>query len=279
LETLVPNLRRREPIVRIPGIVSALFVVMALAQIAQSAAPVDVATQMLLHSGFVPARLTEAFDPTGVAAALGAMPAEARQTALFFLGDGGAQAWTILTYAFVHAGWPHLLANSIWLIAFGSPVAVRLGGMKFLTLFLVAAIGGALAHWLTYPFGFEPVVGASAGISGVMAAAARFVFQPGGPVGPPPLDPEAPPAPALSVLECFRDRRALAFIAIWFLVNLVVGIAAGPLGVSAAPIAWQAHIGGFVVGLVFFSALDPGPPERSADALGADELNEPTDSI
>ena len=249
-----------------PGVIAGLFIPMAAIQAAQSFISPEESAGWLARFAFVPARFTQVYDPRGVAAAITALSPRAREAALFFVGDGRARIWTFLTYALLHGGWPHLLANSIWLLAFGAPVATRLGAGRFLILFCAAAIGGALTQWAAHPLAFEPVVGASAGVSGIMAAAARFVFQPGGPLSP-RLSREdgAWRYPPLTLLGCFRDSRVLAFVGVWFVVNLAAGLAAVPLGLSAEPIAWEAHIGGFLVGLTLFSALDRAftSPEES----------------
>ncbi len=76
--------------------------------------------------------------------------------------------------------------------------------------------------------------------------------------------------PALGLSEALRDRRVIQFAAIWFVINLAVGLLAGPLGVSDLSVAWEAHIGGFVAGFLLFPLFDPGPrapawpPERQA---------------
>lgn len=269
LEPALPSARRREPIFKLPGVVVGFFVVMALVQIAQELLDPEQDARLLAFLAFVPGRFTYAFDPAGVAAAVGASSSSLREISLFFLGDGRLQPWTALTYAVVHAGWVHLLSNSVWLAAFGAPVARRLGSARFLVLFTAATIGGAAAQWLADPYSLMPVVGASAGISGVMAAAVRFVFQPGAPLGVRLPDENLDLAfhrPALSFLQTLRDRRALLFIAIWFVVNLAFGLAAEPLGVTSGPIAWQAHIGGFVTGLIFFAFIDPCPMTPSVGA-------------
>jgi len=65
-----------------------------------------------------------------------------------------------------------------------------------------------------------------------------------------------------------RNGRVLAFLAIWFGVNLVFGIGSIAIGMDGASVAWQAHIGGFFAGLVLFSLFDPVPraPANAADA-------------
>ena len=113
----------------------------------------------------------------------------------------------------------------------------------------------------------EPVVGASAAVSGVMAAAARFVFQPGA-----PLDERlgfadrasedfAYRLPALPLRNILSNRSALSFLLFWFLANLLFGAVPAPAGIENAAVAWQAHIGGFLVGLFAFRWFDPPPPQ------------------
>jgi membrane associated rhomboid family serine protease len=59
--------------------------------------------------------------------------------------------------------------------------------------------------------------------------------------------------------ELLRNRQAAVFVGLWFATNLLFGLAARPLGVVDAGIAWEAHIGGFVVGLLLFPLFDRGP--------------------
>ena len=100
-------------------------------------------------------------------------------------GPGGAAAdvWTFVTYAFLHGDWVHLGINAIWLLAFGSAVAWRFGPLRFLAFSAICAAAGAALH-LAFHWGeMLPVIGASAALSGHMAAAIRFMFQPGAPLG------------------------------------------------------------------------------------------------
>ena len=161
----------------------------------------------------------------------------------------------------MHGSWTHVLLNSVWLVAFGPPVARRFGGPRFLAFFALTAIAGALSHWALYQMDFAPLIGASAADSGLMAAATRFIFEPGGPLGSPQgyslsageADPLRP-APPLSQL--LRQRRPLGFIAIWMATNVIFGAGAQALGASDLPVAWVAHIGGFVAGLLAFPLFD-----------------------
>ncbi len=108
------------------------------------------------------------------------------------------------------------------------------------------------------------MVGASGAVSGIMAATARFAFSPGGPLGGGGSD-RAYLVPAEPIVRVFGNPRALAFILIWFAMNLLFGLVEGVVPGSPGPIAWEAHVGGFLVGFLLFPLLDPirtdGAPE------------------
>jgi membrane associated rhomboid family serine protease len=261
-------LRAREPIFFIPGVVlvlvGALLAVhaglMFLGAGAQDAA--------IRELGFMPGRLTIAFRPERLVALLagaGNDPAALEQTILiqhYEVLNGGAKIWTLATYALLHGSWSHVIVNCIWLLAFGPPTARRFGPQRFLLFFVATAVAGALAQWAYTPMDFTPLIGASAADSGLMAAAARFMFQPGAPLGAlrdveAGLSGGANAAPAAGLREVLGDRRVLIFIAIWMATNFLFGAGAQTLGASEAPVAWIAHIGGFVAGLLLFPLFDP----------------------
>jgi membrane associated rhomboid family serine protease len=64
-----------------------------------------------------------------------------------------------------------------------------------------------------------------------------------------------------------RDGRVLAFLAVWFGLNIVFGLGAIGIGTEGATVAWQAHIGGFFAGLLLFSLFDPVPRRRTRIAV------------
>jgi membrane associated rhomboid family serine protease len=264
----------RQPVFNLPGVVLltlAVFIGVHALRLYGFSDSQD--SYFLRAMAFVPGQFTFAFDPDSIAAELTRLSqAGERQRLLvgqFFLGSGRAQYWTPLTYAFLHADWTHLAVNGLWLTAFGAPVARRLGAGRFLALFAVTSLTGAFAHFLTRPVDLSPVIGASAAVSGLTAAALRFIFQPGAPLGPQFLNGSLSPddavrQPALSLGAAVRDLRVLQFAAIWFIINLAFGLLAAPLGISDYGIAWEAHIGGFVGGFLLFSLFDP-PRRRWAE--------------
>jgi membrane associated rhomboid family serine protease len=197
-------------------------------------------TQFLLLFAFIPAR----YDPS-----MGGEP---------WPGGLGAQIWTFVTYSVIHADLTHLFFNSVWLLAFGSAVARRFGALRFIAFFIVTAAIGAAVHLATHFAEIFPVVGASAAISGAMAAAMRFAFQRGGPLGLlGSRDQDAYRVPAAPLRENLRDSRVLAFLAVWFGVNLLIGLNVLTMPGIEQSVAWEAHIGGFLAGLFLFAAFDP----------------------
>jgi membrane associated rhomboid family serine protease len=189
------------------------------------------------------------------------------QWAVPWLGGEPAQVWTFFTYSLIHGDWTHLALNTVWLLAFGSAVARRFGALRYFALFVITAAAGAGAHLLAHPGDLWPVVGASAAISGYMAAAIRFIFQAGGPLGfMGSGDDAAYCRPAEPLLVCLRDPRVLLFLAVWFGLNIFMGLTNFPLTGEGQSIAWQAHIGGFVAGLLLFPLFDP--VRRATGAYG-----------
>ncbi len=261
--------RKRERMFNLPPVVLwtvALF--LAIEGLCQLVSP-ESYLEILQRFAFVPGRFTFAFDPARVPLnfnGLSGDPEFRAEAAKFFLGSGKPQWWTILTYALLHGSWLHAGVNSIWFAAFGSALARRFGAPRFLLFCAIAAIAGAAAHYLTHVADLEPVVGASAAVSGVMAAATRFVFQPGA-----PLDEQlgfseradeesAYRLPALPLRNILSSRSAVSFLLFWFLANFLFGAVQSPAGIENAAVAWQAHIGGFLFGLLAFRWFDPPAP-------------------
>jgi membrane associated rhomboid family serine protease len=243
----------REPILNVPAVVIILLVVLgAVHAFRMLVLGLDTAgdKELVWAFAFVPAR----YDPSVL-------------NGVVLPGGDGARIWSFVTYAFLHSGLPHLGVNAVWLLAFGSPVARRFGSWRFIAFFLVTVAAGALAHLVTHVGELAPVIGASAAISGTMGAATRFVFQRGGPLDmrrqPIGIDPDRIPAAPLVV--ALRDPRVIMFLAIWFGLNLLFGLGSFSLAGEDEVVAWQAHIGGFVAGLLLFSAFDPIPPQPGAN--------------
>ncbi len=168
-----------------------------------------------------------------------------------------ARFWSPFTHAFLHGDWTHLIVNLIWLMAFGSAVAKRLGAARFLIFMALASAAGAGAHYVFHMASNIPVIGASGAVSGCMGAAARFAFVPGRPVE------QAATGPALSLIASLQNRGVMTFVVIWFGLNWLFGAGIIPMPGVEGSIAWEAHMGGFLFGLLAFSSFDPVPRAAS----------------
>lgn len=147
-------------------------------------------------------------------------------------------AFSLLTSLFVHMGWVHMIGNMLYLFIFGDNVEDLLGHGKYLLFYLVSGIFASLAHILSSPLSRIPTVGASGAIAGVLGA--YFVNFPRSRVLA--LIPVGFFLPMVEV-------PSIIFLFLWFITNLLSGVAS--LGVQAqGGVAWWAHIGGFVVGML-----------------------------
>lgn len=245
---------KREPLFNIPAVIVAVLAVLAFIHVVRTYLLTrDEDIEVLLLFAFIPVR----YDSSALLG--GTLP-----------GGLGAEIWTFVTYSLLHANWLHYGVNAVWLLPFGTAVARRFGAVRFLAFFAVTAAAGAALHLATHPGEQYPMIGASAAISGTMAAAMRFAFQSGGPLGFLRVDgDEAYRVPALPLTQVLRDARVLIFLAAWFGINLLFGLSSLSIGGVEEPVAWQAHIGGFLAGLLLFSWFDPAPRYRQFDGSGA----------
>lgn len=161
----------------------------------------------------------------------------------FFHGGPADQglAWvpfaaTLITYMFLHAGWLHLLGNILYLWIFGDDVEDALGQPGFIVFYLLCGMIAALAQALLDPDSTVPIVGASGAISGVLGA--YLMLYPRAKINV--------PVPIFMVRDVVR-LPAFVVIAIWFVGQLLYDLASVIFGGS---IAFWAHIGGFIAGMV-----------------------------
>jgi membrane associated rhomboid family serine protease len=248
----------KEPLFNIPPVVIATVAVLVVVHAVRTfvlSASDDV--QFLLAFAFIPAR----YDTNLLVA--GSFP-----------GGWAADLWTFFTYAFIHADYMHIGLNVAWLIPFGTALARRFGAWRYTAFMLVTAAAGAMAHLASHVGQMVPMIGASAAISGAMAASMRFVLQHGAPLGllRPGEGDDAYRIPAAPLGATLRDPRFLIFLGVWLGINSILGLGTLPVAGEGQDIAWQAHIGGFAAGLILFAAFDPVAPHNELDA----EPTEPT---
>ncbi len=233
----------REPAINLPRGVLALLAVIVAVHVVRTLIlneRMDVELQFWLS--FIPYRLIAGQEDPSVFAPL---------------------IWTPFTHALLHGGWEHLIFNSIWLAAFGTPVAQRYGTGAMLVLFFLSAAAGAIFFAATVLPSNQWLLGASGGIAGLTGAACRFIFQ--------PLlvatDPETGERHILGrrlarLPDLWRDRRAMPFIVVWLVLNAAVPFLPALIGQSVG-IAWQAHLGGFLAGLFLVPLFERQPREQS----------------
>jgi membrane associated rhomboid family serine protease len=225
----------RQPFFRAPPVVLWLIGVLAALHLLRVTRPGHGPDSIVYEFGFYPLRYSRAFLESHMA-----NPGTVWERAIPFI-----------SYIGLHNDWTHLVINSLWLLAFGPIVARRWGVVLFLAFFTICGIAGAVAYLAFNWASPVPVVGASGAISGLMAAALRML--PG--QAPWAMPGEAPLAPLLS-------RQILVFTVIWAAINLLTGLTGLGMGGESGLIAWQAHLGGFVAGLLLSGAFDTLRPRN-----------------
>nr|WP_228036679.1 MULTISPECIES: rhomboid family intramembrane serine protease [unclassified Anabaena] len=153
--------------------------------------------------------------------------------------------WTTLfTSQFLHGGWWHLISNMVYLWVFGNNIEDRLGHLKYLFFYLTCGALAALCQWFIGINSIIPSLGASGAISGVLGA--YLIWFPRARIT------------TLIFLGFFITTinvPALVIIGIFFLQNLISGFAslqtAANMSVETGGVAYWAHLGGFIVGMIF----------------------------
>ena len=181
--------------------------------------------------GIVPARFTD--------------PAWAAQ-----IGFPGAGVLPFFTSMFLHGGFFHLASNmwSLWI--FGDNVEDRMGRLRFLVFYLFCGLAAGWLHWMTNAGSTVPTVGASGAIAGVLGAYIRW--YPGAKVLT--LIP-------IFIYPLFVDLPAVVFLGLWFVSQLASGVISFG-GDAAGGVAWWAHVGGFLTGMVLCGLLARRAPEQ-----------------
>jgi membrane associated rhomboid family serine protease len=165
-------------------------------------------------------------------------------------------ASALITSMFLHGGWMHIIGNMWFLWIFGGNVEDRMGPVAYLMFYLTCGVGSSIAQTAFSWGSHVPALGASGAIAGVLGA--YIIYFPGSQIL------------TLVILFIFWFRAqipAVVFIGLWFLVQFLSGV--GALGASSANasggVAWWAHVGGFVLGMLLAKRISPNA--RSAAYL------------
>jgi membrane associated rhomboid family serine protease len=201
-------------------------------------------------------------------AAHAARPLLGESVGYLVLANGDLQHGLLLGlvgHIFVHASWPHVLINSVFIVAFGAPVARAFGetvwgGVVFLIFFLVCGVLAALGFismadaqgWLLGGGqGDWSLVGASGAASGLMGGAIRLM---------------AGRTAGEGALGSLGSRMVVSASLGWIVINLVLGLTGLTPGAGGAPVAWQAHIAGYFAGLLLIGIFMRLATIRRGDA-------------
>lgn len=237
------------PAFKAPPVILGLLAILFGIQLARSFIDPQTDYELILTFALFPARYAP--TPEGVS--------------YIFPGGIYGDIWSLVTYAFLHGDWLHLFFNAVWLLAFGSPVARRLGAVRFVVFYLACAVIAAIIYAMANPGLLVPVVGASGAISGVIAGAILFVFEDTGPIARFAFDRGATDLRAIPrrpVHLALMNRQALIFAGVWLGLTVLTGVLGIGAAGEAANIAWQAHLAGFIAGLLLFPKFDPGAVAR-----------------
>lgn len=167
------------------------------------------------------------------------------------------RVYPFLTSMFLHGGWLHLIGNMLFLYIFGDNVEGRMGHFRYLVFYIVCGLIAALFQFVTNIHSVIPMVGASGAISGVLGAYMTFY----------PRSRILTLVPVFFFIQ-FIHIPAAVFIFVWFIIQFLSG-----LGTLSAPketggVAFWAHIGGFVAGLLLARFFDRKPILREASTGG-----------
>ena len=175
------------------------------------------------------------------------------------LANPSPEWFTLISSQFLHGGWVHLGGNMLYLWVFGNNIEDRLGSVKFVIFYLGCGILAGLSQWFIDPASTIPNVGASGAIAGVMGA---YIIR-------------FPKAQILTLIPLFFFITtiripAIFFLGFWFIMQAVQSVASlgSQVDMGSAGVAYWAHAGGFVFGMILgpllglFSNNFPNYPRR-----------------
>jgi membrane associated rhomboid family serine protease len=165
----------------------------------------------------------------------------------------GQQLFSVVSFMFLHGGFWHLLGNMWSLYIFGDNIEDRLGPFRYLLFYLLCGLASGMTHFVFNPSSTMPIIGASGAIAGVMGA--YILLYPGAKILT--LIP-------IFFIPWFIEIPAVFFLGFWFLMQFIN--AAGHTG-NAGGIAWWAHVGGFLSGMIFLKLFLTVPVSGLSNAF------------
>lgn len=178
--------------------------------------------------------------------AFGIVPARYTNPALLASTNLEGLLVPLFTAMFLHGGWLHLLGNMLFLFVFGRSVEDFFGHLRFLFLYLLGGLAGSLVHIVLGPGSTVPTIGASGAVAAVLGAYfVRF--------------PRARITTVVPILFFFWTVRlpAVLILGYWFLLQFLTGYQALAIESATGGVAWWAHVGGFLAGILLALLLRP----------------------
>lgn len=148
--------------------------------------------------------------------------------------------YTLLTSIFLHGGWMHLLGNMLFLWVFGRNVEDLIGRARYLGFYLACGLAATVVQVIASPYSRIPTIGASGAIAGVMGA---YLIK----------FPRARIVALIPIFVFFTTSEVPAWVMLlwWFVIQLASGIGSvGQMDYTGGGVAWFAHIGGFLAGML-----------------------------
>ena len=216
------------------GVIALNVIVWVVVQGLGTAGPLG---RSICELGLVPGELLRTAPP-GSATPLG--------PGLVCVVDAEPNYFTLLSSMFLHGGWFHLIGNMMFLWVFGNNIEDAMGHVKFALFYVISGLTAAFAQMVVNPDSTIPMVGASGAVSGVMGAYillyphARihtFIF--------------------LGFFATTMQLKAGVMLGYWILLQ-ILGSIPSLTGIDRGGVAFFAHIGGFVAGLIFVKLFETG---------------------
>ncbi len=211
---------------QIPASIISISAFLALAYVALELSPPRLSSDIYTYFGYSPQRLISSIRT----------PREIP----------GAAA-SLVTYMSLHASFAHLAFNLLWFLVFGTPMARRFASFRrFFVFFALSGAAGALFFTLFHFDDPTLLIGASGGVTGLLGGLVRFSFH----------RPSPARETAKGVLPIY-DRSVLTWSVVIIALNASAAFFGARFGAGDADIAWQAHVGGYLFGLIAFPLFDP----------------------
>jgi len=150
----------------------------------------------------------------------------------------------IFTSMFLHGGWAHIIGNMLYLYVFGDNVEDTFGKIGYLLLYFLSGVAAVFTQYLIAPLSKIPMIGASGAISGVLGA--YLVLFPRAKIISLVPDPFT-----FGLFFRIVPINAFYYLFIWFLLQLMQGVATLPFAGKIGGTAFWAHIGGFAFGVIY----------------------------